>query len=632
MSSDRAANGAFSDVIICGGGLAGLTLARHLKLRLPQLEVLVVEKVPSPLPEASFKVGESIVEAGTSYLIDELELGDYLRRRQLPKFGLRFFLGDGHGPLDQRAEVGLSVFPPFATFQLDRGVLESDLRALAAAIGIQLLEDASVQDIVLASDDGPHQVVVQARSGAPRTLRCRWVVDALGRRRFLQNRLKLSIRDNGHRVSAAWFRLPGRVDLESLVPRRNRAWHRRTRASRWYSTNHFMGTGYWVWSIPLGSGNTSFGIVTDEDVHPLRTYGHSYEQALGWLSEHEPAVAELVAGKEPLDFRRLKDVSYHSRQVFSDQRWSCVGEAGVFLDPFYSPGSDYIAIGNTITVEMIRRDLRRELTRNVVDLFNDLYLRSLYEVSIEIYRGSYRTFGNPRVFTAKHLWDNSVYWGGTAQLFLQRALERPEVLPEFMRLWERLKGLQVRVQELFREWAAQAPPRAVRPYFDVSLVPFLQLLVVDLLTPKSSQQFLADLRTNLDRLEEAAQVLFFKALEDTRPEALGAFPQPLWVNAWAIGLDPERWRDEGLFAPATPPRDLRMMEQALFGGLLARRSALNQARAGAFRLAMRLWNGRLLRLFIALLKRAAARGRRRLVRRLFVSEREPTGVRIAGAT
>ncbi|MCA9611955.1 MAG: FAD-dependent oxidoreductase, partial [Myxococcales bacterium] len=47
------------DVIVCGGGLAGLTLAYQLRQELPDASVAVVERQKRPLPEAAHKVGES---------------------------------------------------------------------------------------------------------------------------------------------------------------------------------------------------------------------------------------------------------------------------------------------------------------------------------------------------------------------------------------------------------------------------------------------------------------------------------------------------------------------------------------------------------------------------------------------
>ena len=55
------------DVIITGGGLAGLCLARQLRQEHPDLTVLVAEKKKHPVPEAAHKVGESSVEIGAHY-------------------------------------------------------------------------------------------------------------------------------------------------------------------------------------------------------------------------------------------------------------------------------------------------------------------------------------------------------------------------------------------------------------------------------------------------------------------------------------------------------------------------------------------------------------------------------------
>jgi hypothetical protein len=43
--------------------------------------------------------------------------------------------------------------------------------------------------------------------------------------------------------------------------------------------------------------------------------------------------------------------------VFSARRWALTGEAGLFLDPFYSPGTDFIAISNTYITELVARDV-----------------------------------------------------------------------------------------------------------------------------------------------------------------------------------------------------------------------------------------------------------------------------------
>lgn len=79
------------DVIIMGGGLAGLTLALQLKRRFADIDVLVVERRSHPVPTACHKVGESSVEIGARYFEEVLGLREHLRQAQLRKFGFRFF-------------------------------------------------------------------------------------------------------------------------------------------------------------------------------------------------------------------------------------------------------------------------------------------------------------------------------------------------------------------------------------------------------------------------------------------------------------------------------------------------------------------------------------------------------------
>jgi hypothetical protein len=101
-------------------GLAGLTLASQLKLELPEHSVAVIDRLPSPLPEAVFTVGESSIELGTYFFGQVLQLDHYFRTRHLPKLGLRFFMGDAQGPLTARPETGQSMFPPVPSYQIDR--------------------------------------------------------------------------------------------------------------------------------------------------------------------------------------------------------------------------------------------------------------------------------------------------------------------------------------------------------------------------------------------------------------------------------------------------------------------------------------------------------------------------------
>ena len=565
MGTENTSAGATYDVVICGAGLAGLALARQLKLEMPQLTVALIDRLSAPLPEAAHKVGESTNEIAGFYFGRILRLESYLTQRHLIKKGsLRFFFGDARGPFEDRPELGVKVSPPIPTYQLDRGRLENDLRGMVVEMGVELIEDTLVEDVVLGDGERHHAVRCRRRkSGEQFTLSGRWVVDALGRRRFLGSKLGL-MQANHHSASSAWWRTGGRIDVQDM----GKGWRWRRRVEhRYLSTNHLMGRGYWVWLIPLSSGATSIGIVTDETIHPFLSYGASYGDAVEWLRKHEPSVARLLAGREPMDFHGLKSYSYHSRQIFSHQRWSCVGDAGLFLDPLYSLGSDFIAIENTITVEMIKRDVAGELTEAAVEEFNRLVLDLLAPQGLAYFKDTYRIFGHSHIFTAKLAWDTAIYWAMLGPMFFKGIVRHPT--PGVLAILQRYNELHVRMQRLLSDWAEMAPQRSTFRHADIARMRFHQLLYLELTTRRTVEQFLTGARLNLERMEEMAQIVFWQAVEECFPDkAPGSRGERPWVNVWRMSLAPERWVADGLFEPTTPPRRLQSMRRT-FAGVFA---------------------------------------------------------------
>src|SRR3954451_565912 len=138
------------EVVVMGGGLAGLALAVQLKRRDPGIDILVAERAEHPPPVAAHKVGESTVEGGAHYYREVLGLKDYLEAHQLPKSGLRWFFSDGDNTdIARRVEYGAKARLILDRYQLDRGTLEAKIAEDAVEAGVEFLDRCNVRDVTL---------------------------------------------------------------------------------------------------------------------------------------------------------------------------------------------------------------------------------------------------------------------------------------------------------------------------------------------------------------------------------------------------------------------------------------------------------------------------------------------------
>jgi len=518
-----------ADVLIVGGGLAGLTLALQLRARLPRLAITVLERDAHPAPEAAHKVGESTVEIGANYLDTVLGFDAHLRERQLRKFGFRFFFSENAPGIDAVTELGASRYLQTPGYQLDRGILENFLGEQARSQDITFITRAVVREINLA-ESGEHSVRYE-QDGRELALTGDWLVDASGRAGLLRRELGLQI-DNGHHANAAWFRLATRIDIDDWS--QDAAWHARCDyRERWLSTNHLVGPGYWVWLIPLSSGSHSVGIVADEALHPLREY-NSFERALAWLHAHQPQLARVVEAKRDTlqDFIALRRFSYGCKRVFSPRRWALTGEAGLFLDPFYSPGTDFIAIANTYITELIARDRAGQSIEMHSGIYEQIYF-SFYESTLALYRDQYAMFGDAEVMPAKVIWDYTYYWGILCQFFFQRRLTDIAALSRLKRELTAVQALNLRVQTLLRSWSGAGRPVNPPRLLDQAALPWFAELNRSLRDPLDEAAFDARLRHNSKLLHELAAEIVTRA-RATAPAAdlaavdrlLGEFAAP----------------------------------------------------------------------------------------------------------
>jgi hypothetical protein len=328
------------------------------------------------------------------------------------------------------------------------------------------------------------------------------VVDASGRAGLLKRKLGLA-QDNAHDANAVWLRVDARLDPNDWSD--DADWIARCSPPvRWRSTNHLCGPGYWLWLIPLSSGSHSVGIVADQAMHPLSGM-NSFDKAMQWMHVHQPRVARAL---EPLrdrlqDFAFLRNFSYGCKQVFSPQRWALTGEAGLFLDPFYSPGSDFIAISNTYIAALIAKDLAGEEFAPYAGVYEQLYF-SFYEATLAMYTGQYGLFGDARVLPVKVVWDYTYYWGVLAPLFCSGRIAD---LASISRLRDELAGakaLNLAMQGWLRAWSEAGDGEDTVRNLDQGAIDWFAELNRGLADPLDAAGFRQRMRGNCDRLRELA--------------------------------------------------------------------------------------------------------------------------------
>lgn len=447
--------------MILGAGLAGLTLARHLLLETGRTVVVVEHR---PAPASRQKVGESTVQLAGHYLARVLDLEPILLREHHLKYNLRFHwpavAADGTGGGERFEDFSQVFWRPFSnvcSYQIDRNRLERSIEERVAADPRATVWRGSEDLAVDLDPEGErHTVRFRDGEGVARRVEARWVIDATGRRRFLAKQLGLlEASPIRHGASFAW--VEGLLDVERLTDRSRKevrtSPRRRTlgHSPSWLATNHFCGRGWWFWVIPLAD-RTSLGLVYERGaVDPSAVA--SAEGLREWVVDHLPLFAAELECRPLVDHGGFRSFAHGCSRTLDASGWAMTGEAGRFSDPLYSPGSDLIALHNTLIVDAIEAPTAAE--RAARCRRHERLLRNLHDAYLPGYVEGYRVLGDPEAFVLKYAWELGVYFAFYVFPFLNERFADRRFAAGFTRRFARLGRINGAVEGLihgFFDW------------------------------------------------------------------------------------------------------------------------------------------------------------------------------------
>jgi hypothetical protein len=257
---------------------------------------------------------------------------------------------------------------------------------------------------------------------------------------------------------------------------------------------------------------------------------------LDWMRRHEPLCAKMLEQKR----NKLQDF----QQVFSAERWALTGEAGVFIDPFLSPGTDFIGISNTLVTTMIAADLGGENISEYVEWANAFYL-GLYQLLLQWFSALYPLLGNHQVMVLWVGWYFLLYMSIPVTLFWHRRLWDKQFMTSIQDEMRRFSELSLRGVALLSEFGGRYRQPWSNEFADIMNLDHIVDLQRELVNERKAQLTDREIREKIQRNMgpiEATLVDYFERIASL----LGIHPGRHDLNPYALSFDPGRWEADGL--------------------------------------------------------------------------------------
>ncbi|TRM65844.1 hypothetical protein BD626DRAFT_555916 [Schizophyllum amplum] len=383
-------------ILVIGGGPAGSYAASALARE--GIEVTLLEQAHFP----RYHIGESMIPSCRPFL-KFIDVEEKVKNRG-------FVVKKGAAlKLNQFKREGYTDFishnPDNAAWNVVRSEFDEVLLRHAAASGANVIEGIRVESLDFAPppDDITEATAVlpvaaqwiRSVDGSRGRIAFDWLIDASGRNGILSTRyLKNRTFNSALRNTAHWGYWTGTRKYAPGTKRENAPWF-----------EALTDQSGWAWFIPLHNGTTSVGVVVAEDVtreakakmrvvRPEIDIASMQREFYASQLERAPGLKELLVGANLKDngrdtVRTAGDYSY-SASVYAGVNWRLVGDAGAFIDPFFSSGIHLALTGGLSAAGTIASVMRGRCTSHQAMKFHDTKIATSYTRFLLVVLATYK--------------------------------------------------------------------------------------------------------------------------------------------------------------------------------------------------------------------------------------------------
>jgi hypothetical protein len=231
------------------------------------------------------------------------------------------------------------------------------------------------------------------------------------------------------------------------------------------------------------------------------------------MKEEEPLLhSRLISHPDKiLDFKMMKDFALDSVHYYSKDRWALSGEAASFTDAFYSPGLDFIALGNTWISSLILSD-SKGMDIYAQSMIYELMHKRLFSGWLTLYQDQYSALGNTALMLMKVIWDWSAYWSIQCLMFKNHGYTDVGIIKEFSsqndQLGQRFAILNQSMQNLFKDWNQEAAFSFAGISHNVFDLGFMKKFQEELHLSIPKTELISKLKANIEILEKIAVSIY----------------------------------------------------------------------------------------------------------------------------